>query len=134
MKQLFNKKIKCYFRSEKKIEFHDVNDFNQILLTYSVAPHKPGAVRSYAIYLTVRGYSISKSPRDIHWLDVSESKPAARKRVIHTKQKLIYDMCCLQDGGEQLLVLAAGNRLFAINTNVGVSRGYTDHHQGRGHP
>ena len=110
--------MQCIFSSGQKIEFCDVNDFNQILLTHSVAPHKPGAL--YAVRPSTLLYvDISKSPRDIHWLDVSESKPATGKRVIHTKQKLIYDMCCLQDEGEQLLALAAGNRLFAINTNTG---------------
>ena len=63
----------------------------------------------------------SKSPKEIHWLDLSESplKPAAVKPAISTKQNIIYDMCGLQDGDKQLLVLVDGNDLFAYNTNTG---------------
>ena len=105
----------------QKIEFRDVNDFNQILLTHSVAPHNPEAL--YAVTPSTLLYTdSSKSPRDIHWLDLSElqPKPAAGKRVIHTKQHKIYDMCCTQDGDEQLLVVTARHDgLFAYNTITG---------------
>ena len=119
MKQLLNKTVKCNFRSEKTIKFYDVNDFNQILLTYSVVPHKPGAL--YAVTPSTLLYvDISTSPNEIHWLDLSESQPklATGKRVIHTQQDPIYDMCCYQDGGEHLLALVDGNVLFAYNTST----------------
>ena len=108
------------FRSGQKVEFRDVNDFNQILLTHSVAPHKPGALHAVtpSTLLYLDG---SKSPFEVHWLDLSESqpKPAAGKQVIHIKQNDIYDMCCAQDGDKQLLILADGQQeLLAYNTNT----------------
>ena len=113
--------MQCIFRSEQKIEFRDVNDFNQILLTHSVAPHKPGIL--YAVTPSTLLYvDGSKSPFEVHWLDLSELQPkqAAGKPVIHTKQTIIYDMCCTQDGDKQLLVVAAGNGgLYAYNTHTG---------------
>ena len=112
---------KCYFRSEQKIEFRDVNDLNQILLTRSVAPHRPSTLYADtpSTLLYVDG---SRSPFEVHWLDLSESKPkpAAGKRIIHITQNDIYDMCCAQDGDEQLLIVAARHHgLFAYNTNTG---------------
>ena len=86
-----------------------------------MAPHKPGALCA-ATPSTLLYVDVSKSPREIHCLDLSELQPkvAAGKRVIHTKQKVIYDICCLQVGDEQLLVVAAGKGgLFAYNLNTG---------------
>ena len=98
----------------------DVKDFNQILFTHSVAPHKPGALHAVTPS-TLLYEDSSKSHIEIHWLHLSElqPKPAVGKRVIHKKLKYILDMCCLQDEGEQLLVLAAGNNLLAYNTHIG---------------
>ena len=61
----------------------------------------------------------TKSPREVHWLDVSgtQPKPAEGKSVIHTEQTKIEDMCFVEDGEKQLLVVAGGNEgLFAYNT------------------
>ena len=61
----------------------------------------------------------SKGPRDVHWLDLAESqpKPVTGKSVIHTQNKHINDMCFVQDGDKQLLVVAAADEgLFAYNT------------------
>ena len=112
-------KIKCYFRSKPKIEFRDLNDFNQILLTHSVAPHEPGAL--YAVTPSTLLYvDSSKSPTEIHRLDLSESqpKPTAWKRFIHIKQNYILDMCCSQDGDKELLIVTEIDGLFAYNTNT----------------
>ena len=106
---------------EHKIEFRDVNDFNQIVLTHSVAPHEPSFLHA-VMPSTLLYVDSSKSPRELHWLDLSESqpKPSVGRRTIHIKQKFIYDVCCTQDGGEQLLVVTARHDgLFAYNTNTG---------------
>ena len=62
----------------------------------------------------------SKTPREIHWLDLSgkEPKPAPGRKSIHTELRLIKDMCFIQDGDKQLLVAAGENEgLFAYNAN-----------------
>ena len=85
-----------------------------------MAPHHPSIL--YAVSPSTLLYvDGSKSRFEVNWLDLSESppKPAAGKRVIHTKLEFILDMCCTQDGDEHLLVVAAGNGLFAYNTNTG---------------
>ena len=64
---------------------------------------------------------ISKSPREVHWLDLigSYAKPAAGKRVVRTKPSGIFDMCFVQDGGKQLLVVTCGgNGIFTYNTDT----------------
>ena len=85
-----------------------------------VAPHKPGvmcaATPSILLYVDA-----SKSPRDVHWLDLSESqpKPAAGKRVIHAQQDIFRDMSFSKDGNKQLLLVAGGDGgLFAYDTEM----------------
>ena len=115
-----NKNIKHNFRSEQTIEFRDVSDLSQILHSYSVAPHKPD--RLYAVTPHTLLYAdASKRPRDVHWLDLSGSKPkpAAGKRAIHLEQDDIRNMCFVQHGDKQLLIVADRNKLFAYNTNTG---------------
>ena len=97
-----------------KIEFRDVEDLDSVIYTHSVAPHWPrrmctGATPSTLMY-------VERST--VHCLDLSgsEPKPAAGKPVTHTKQKLIYDTCCMKDGDKQLLVVAAGDEgIYAYN-------------------
>ena len=83
-----------------------------------VAPHKPGVMCAATppILLYV---DASKSPRDVHWLDLSESqpKPAAGKRVIHAQQDIFRDMSFTMNGNKQLLLVAGGDGgLFAYDT------------------
>ena len=103
-----------------KIKFHDANDLNRILYTHMVAPHKPGvmcaATPSILLYVDA-----SKSPRDVHWLDLSESKPklAVGKRVIHSQQDIFRDMSFTKDGDKQLLLVAGGDGgLLAYDTET----------------
>ena len=63
----------------------------------------------------------SKSPREVHWLDLNDAqpKPADGKRVIHTEQTNIDDMCFSESAEKQLLVVAGGDKgLFAYNTDT----------------
>ena len=63
---------------------------------------------------------LSTCPREVHWLDLSDGqKPAAGKRVIHTIQFEIRDMCFTQDRDKQLLIVAGeGGMLSAYNTET----------------
>ena len=108
------------FRNEQKIEFRDVNNFDKILHSHSVAPHTPTKLDTIAastlIYLDV-----SKEPTEVHWLDLNESKPkpAAGKCVIHTQVNITDDICFVQYGDKHLLVVAARKAgLFAYNTDT----------------
>ena len=109
-----------HFRDEQKIEFRDVKDFNKILHSHSVAPHRPTQLdiieSSTLLYLDV-----SKEPFEVYQLDLSESKPklAAEKQVIHTQQTFIGDICFVHYGDKQLLAVAAQSvGLFVYNAET----------------
>ena len=60
----------------------------------------------------------SKKNCEVHWLDLSGSKPkpAARKTcAIHTELITFYGMCSVQHGDKQLLVVADYREIFAYN-------------------
>ena len=60
----------------------------------------------------------SKKPFQVCRLDLSESKPkpASGKGIIHTQLDDMFDICFVQDGDKQLLVVAAFEAgLFAYN-------------------
>ena len=113
----------CYsihFRVEHKIEFRDVDDFNKILYSHSVASHTPTTLETIAssTLLYVDG---SKAPFKVYRLDLSESKPklAPEKQVIPTQQTFVEDMCFVHYGDKQLQVVAArGAGLFAYNAET----------------
>ena len=110
-----------HFRDEQKIEFRDVNDFNKILLSHSVAPHKPEILTTIGASTLIYGHG-SKKLIEVRWLDLSESKPklAAGKSVILTQLGKMFDICFVEDGDKQLLVVAAFEAgLFAYNIKMG---------------
>ena len=96
-----------------------MNDLEEILCTHSVDPHGSGAICA-GTPSTLLYEDTSKSPREVHCLDLSgaEPKPAAGKRVIHTELDNITDMCVVQDGDEQVLIVAHMNGVFAYNTET----------------
>ena len=102
-----------------KIEFRDMSDLGRVILSHFVAPHKPGRMCTALTPSTLLYSDMSKSPREIHCLDLSgsEPQPAAGKPVIHTKQNRIRDICYVKDGDKQLLVVAAKQEgIHAYNT------------------
>ena len=101
------------FSGRKKIEFRDASDLNRVILTHSVAPLEPGIMCTGTAPSTLLFVDASKRPREVHWLDLSDGqpKPAAGKRVIHTKMHDIYGMCFAQDGDQKLLVYTASQTL-----------------------
>ena len=102
------------------IKFRDAG-FKRILRTHWVAPHEPGAMCTGATSSDLWYEDLCTEPREIRPLDLSDEqpKPAVGKRVIHTQHSEIYDMCFVQDGDKQLLVVAAGKEgLFAYNTET----------------
>ena len=63
----------------------------------------------------------SKTPREIHWLYLScePPKPAEGRKIVHTHLGRINDMCFVQDGDKQLLIITNYEEgLFAYNTNT----------------
>ena len=82
---------------------------------------------------------VSKTPRDVYWLDLSGKVPtpdafrqnkslnnhnniwksAVGKKIIHTQLDRIDDMCFLQNGDKQLLVVANYDEgIFVYNTDA----------------
>ena len=109
-----------HFRNEQKIEFRDVKDFNKVLHSHSVVPHKPGSLATIgaSTLIFVDG---SKKPYEVYWLDLSESKPklTAGKHVIHTQLNEVSDISFGQVGDKHLLIVAARQAgLFAYNTET----------------
>ena len=100
------------------LEFFDASDLSKTFYTHVVAPHEPvmlcKATPSSLLYA-----DWSKIPFEVQWWDLSDAqpKPAAGKRVIHTQQRNIRDMCYVQNGGKEFLIIAAGREgVFAYNT------------------
>ena len=100
------------------LEFYDASGLFKPLYTHVVAPHEPvmlcAAKSSALLYV-----DWSKIPFEVQWWDLSDAqpKPAAGKRVIHTQQRNIRDMCYVQNGGKELLIIAAGREgVFAYST------------------
>ena len=61
-------------RKKQKIDFFDLNNLNRIVLSYSVAPHKPTIL--CAMFSTTLLYvDDSKDPREIQFLDCNTSRP-----------------------------------------------------------
>ena len=100
------------------LEFQDASDLSKTFCTHLVAPHEP--VMLCTVKLSTLLYvDWSKIPFEVHWLDLSDvqPKPAAGKSVIHTQQRNIRDMCYVQNGGKEYLIIAAGREgVFAYNT------------------
>ena len=85
-----------------------------------MAPHKPGKLLYTAASSTLLYEDKSKTPHEVHWLDLSGTlpKPAAGKRVIHTQEHYFCYMCFVQFIDKQLLVVACGEGLFAYDTGT----------------
>ena len=68
-----------------KIEFHAVSNVKEIVLSYSVAPHRPGvmcgALRTRLLYED----RARTATRDVQWLDCCELRPR-HVNVTHTEQ------------------------------------------------
>ena len=109
------------FSAGHQIKFRDAKDLKKILKSHTVAPHEPGVMCTGAAPSILLYVDESKTPREVHWLDLSGSKPkpAAGKCIIHTQQTEIYDMCFVDYGDKQLLIVAADDEgLFAYNTRT----------------
>ena len=109
------------FSEEQKIKFQDANDFNKILYSHSVAPHRPTILQTIASSILIY-LDVSKQPTEVHWLHLYDSKPkaAAAKYVIPTQLSRVHDMCVIQDADKQLFVVAADiEGLFAFNIETG---------------
>ena len=100
------------------LEFFDASDLSKTFYTHVVAPHEPvmlcTATPSSLLYV-----DWSNLPFEVHWLDLSDAqpKPAAEISFIHTQQRNIRDMCYVQNGDKELLIVAVGREgVFAYNT------------------
>ena len=99
-----------------------MKDLKKTLWVYSNPQHKPSVVCTGATPSTLLYVDEAKEPRDIYWLDLSDGKPkpAARKRVIHTRQSYIMDMCFTRDGDRHLVVVVDHTQgIFAFNADTG---------------
>ena len=107
-------------RNNKEIEFYDINNLNEVLVTFPVAPHLPGRLCSTSDPTSgaTSGSKLlyedeSKHPHVIRWLDCSTSppSPATGSNVTHIRiQSGIHDMCCAHVKGRQFLITAHGHK------------------------
>ena len=89
-----------------------------------MAPHQPYRL-STSSPSTLLYVNRSKEPREVRVVDCSGTKPKAveGKNVIRTKQASISDMCAVQDGERQLLVVTDSGKhggVYAYNTATDV--------------
>ena len=86
-----------------------------------MTPHEPSKL--CAVTPSILSYvDWAKSQCKIHHLDLSElhTNPSAQGKVIHTQQTHIYNICFVQDGDKQLMIVSGTqddcSKLFAYNT------------------
>ena len=112
-----------FFRENKQIEIRDVNDLKKVLHSHSMAPQGPALLYA-ATPLTIMYLDANTKPYSVHWLNLTDvqSKIAAGKGVIHIEldDTSIRDMCLVQEGDKQIVVVAGGDGgLFAYDTETG---------------
>ena len=105
------------------IRFRDAKDVKKILYTYPTYPvTAPGVVCAVtpSTLLFVDQSKSPESPFEVHWLDLSgkEPKPVEGRQTIHTELDRIDDMCFVQDGDKQLLIVTNYKGFFAYNTDT----------------
>ncbi len=87
-------------RNEKRIDFW-AEDLSRVVLTHSVALHKPTRMCAASPTLLLYQNYVSK---EIHWLDCSTNppKPAPGKNSLPARR--CWDMCITRDGDKSLLI------------------------------
>ena len=80
--------ISFYFRDRQKIVFRDINELNEVSLTYSVAPHKPGSLCTESP-TTLLFLDESSTPRQLKRLDCSISNPEIGHNILMKRDRLI---------------------------------------------
>ena len=90
---------------QREIAFHDVVDLDVIVLTYSVAPGRPGPLCTVSS-TTLLYIDDSKIPGEVRWLDCTTSppRPTSGRHITHTQDDVIGDVCCVEHANKQLLV------------------------------
>ena len=63
-----------YFREKKKIDFHDTSNLHTVILSHSVAPHKPSKLFKVSP-ATLLYQNQSASSSEVHLLYCSRSRP-----------------------------------------------------------
>ena len=113
--------LKLSFSSTNQIEFRNKENLAEIVLTHSVAPHKPG--RLCTVSPSVLVYSDkAKNPEELHWLDCSEPKPKPLGITVNPNLDVVQDMCIAESEKERLLIQLARKEnvpLPAYNSTTG---------------
>ena len=102
------------------IEFRNTENLN-VILTHSVAPHKPGALCAVSSSMLAYTY-YSKNPRQLHWLDCSEPEPKLLGIHANTNLSYVQDMCLAELENESLLIVIscdANELIHAYNSTTG---------------
>ena len=88
-----------------EIEFRDLINLSEVILSHTTAPHEPGIMCTVSA-TTLLYENQSKYPREVRWLDckVAPPKAASGTNITVTLQNNIWDMCCVKDGDKQLLI------------------------------
>ena len=94
-----------------KIDFHDFDDLDEVIYSYSVAPDKPGDIIEVfpggVLYVDQ-----FKKPCEIKWLDCYAAcpKPNTSQNTIHTNSEKAQNLCYVKDGNKKLLFFVGVKR------------------------
>ena len=88
-----------------KIDFRDLINLNEVILSHSTVPHEPG-IMCTSTATTLLYENQSKYPREVRWLDcrVSPPKAASGTNITVTQQNNMWDMRYVSLGDKQLLI------------------------------
>ena len=95
------------YRGENKIDFHNIDKLDEVILSHSVAPSAPGHMCTMAPSILVY-LDFSDDKREVKWLCCSADVPSVIKREndIHLEDQNIATMTCVKDGDTELIVTA----------------------------
>ena len=115
MNLLIIKQHSCQFllflcRGENRIDFHNINKFDEVILSHSVAPSAPvhlSPMTSSGLNILVY-IDFSDDKREVKWLCCTTDVPFTIKREndIHFEDQNIAAVTCVKDGTTQLIVTA----------------------------
>ena len=87
------------------IEFYDIQNLNELVLSYSVAPHRPGAMCTVS-QTSLLYVDLTEQPRGVKALDCSTPHPQAATSVNVSSIRLngLLNLCYVKDRNKHLVV------------------------------
>ena len=110
-----------FFRSGHCINFHDIHKFEEIVLSHSMAPLQTGSLCAVSQTRPILLCEDLLESGKVRWLDCSVSPPKVCEEFETIEsRKEIWDMCCVESNGQQLVVmLTCSWKLYAFDSVSG---------------